>query len=144
MWQPFNSQAGIHRPLLEVTQFLHGFGYGRPGSDFSRWQGASAAADGLPEVPGPTLQSAVDEPRPKIRNVTLADFSSGISGLLPVIGTEPTRRRRGLELLAYATDQGRGNEIWTAMFRAHFGQARKLWTVDDEGITKTGRSALAG
>ncbi|MBE1484888.1 DsbA family oxidoreductase [Plantactinospora soyae] len=32
------------------------------------------------------------------------------------------------ELLAYATDQGRGNEIWTAMFRAHFGHARKLWT----------------
>jgi predicted DsbA family dithiol-disulfide isomerase len=35
------------------------------------------------------------------------------------------------ELLAYATDQGRGNEIWTAMFRAHFGQARKLWTADE-------------
>src|ERR1700754_5066434 len=35
------------------------------------------------------------------------------------------------ELLAYAADQGRGNEIWTAMFRAHFGQARKLWTVDE-------------
>ncbi|MEW2259663.1 DsbA family oxidoreductase [Streptomyces sp. NPDC047869] len=32
------------------------------------------------------------------------------------------------ELLAHATDQGRGNEAWTAMFRAHFGQARKLWT----------------
>lgn len=35
------------------------------------------------------------------------------------------------ELLAYATDQGRGNEIWTAMFRAHFGQARKLWTAEE-------------
>jgi len=35
------------------------------------------------------------------------------------------------ELLAYATDQGRGNEIWTAMFRAHFGQARKLWTTQE-------------
>ena len=35
------------------------------------------------------------------------------------------------KLLAYATDQGRGNEIWTAMFRAHFGQARRLWTVDE-------------
>ncbi|WP_433319336.1 DsbA family oxidoreductase [Micromonospora sp. CA-269861] len=35
------------------------------------------------------------------------------------------------ELLAYATDQGRGAEIWTAMFRAHFGQARKLWTADE-------------
>jgi predicted DsbA family dithiol-disulfide isomerase len=35
------------------------------------------------------------------------------------------------ELLAYATDQGRGNEVWTAMFRAHFGQARRLWTADE-------------
>jgi predicted DsbA family dithiol-disulfide isomerase len=35
------------------------------------------------------------------------------------------------ELLAYATDQGRGNEIWSAMFRAHFGQARDLWTEKD-------------
>jgi predicted DsbA family dithiol-disulfide isomerase len=32
------------------------------------------------------------------------------------------------ELLAYATDQGRGDAAWEAMFRAHFGQARKLWT----------------
>lgn len=32
------------------------------------------------------------------------------------------------ELLAYATDKGRGDEAWEAMFRAHFGQARKLWT----------------
>jgi predicted DsbA family dithiol-disulfide isomerase len=28
------------------------------------------------------------------------------------------------ELLAHAAAQGRGNEVWTAMFRAHFGQAR--------------------
>ena len=35
------------------------------------------------------------------------------------------------ELLAHATDQGRGNEVWTAMFHAHFGQARRLWTVDE-------------
>ncbi|MEV0716255.1 DsbA family protein [Asanoa sp. NPDC050611] len=33
------------------------------------------------------------------------------------------------ELLAYATDQGRGDEIWAAMFRAHFGAARRLWTL---------------
>jgi predicted DsbA family dithiol-disulfide isomerase len=32
------------------------------------------------------------------------------------------------ELLAYATDKGRGGEVWAAMFRAHFGASRKLWT----------------
>lgn len=35
------------------------------------------------------------------------------------------------ELLAHATDQGRGDEVWSAMFRAHFGQARDLWTEKD-------------
>lgn len=35
------------------------------------------------------------------------------------------------ELLAHAAAQGRGNEVWTAMFRVHFGEARKLWTVDE-------------
>jgi predicted DsbA family dithiol-disulfide isomerase len=35
------------------------------------------------------------------------------------------------ELLAYATDQGRGDEVWAAIFRAHFGTARKLWTRDE-------------
>ncbi|MFE0631879.1 DsbA family protein [Streptomyces sp. NPDC058864] len=32
------------------------------------------------------------------------------------------------ELLALATEKGRGNEVWTAVFRAHFGQGRELWT----------------
>jgi predicted DsbA family dithiol-disulfide isomerase len=35
------------------------------------------------------------------------------------------------ELLVYAATQGRGPEVRTAMFRAHFGQARKLWTMGD-------------
>ncbi|MFK0282764.1 DsbA family protein [Streptomyces sp. NPDC090499] len=35
------------------------------------------------------------------------------------------------ELLAHATAQERGNEAWTAMFRAHFGQGRKLWTASE-------------
>ncbi|MEV5778487.1 DsbA family protein [Streptomyces antimycoticus] len=32
------------------------------------------------------------------------------------------------ELLALATDKGSGTAVWTAMFRAHFGRARNLWT----------------
>jgi predicted DsbA family dithiol-disulfide isomerase len=35
------------------------------------------------------------------------------------------------ELLAYATEQGRGNEVWTAIFHAHFGEARKFWTIEE-------------
>jgi len=34
------------------------------------------------------------------------------------------------ELLAYATEQGLHAEAWKRMFRAHFGEARKLWTLD--------------
>lgn len=35
------------------------------------------------------------------------------------------------EVLAYADDIGRGDEIRQAMFRFHFGQAGNLWTVPD-------------
>ena len=35
------------------------------------------------------------------------------------------------ELLAYATEMGLHAEAWKRMFRAHFGEARKLWTVDE-------------
>ena len=51
-------------------------------------------------------------------------------GLTPYHALERTLGPTDLahELLAYAADQGRGNEIWTAMFRAHFGEARNLWT----------------
>jgi predicted DsbA family dithiol-disulfide isomerase len=54
-------------------------------------------------------------------------------GLTPYHAVERTLGPTDLahELLAYASDQGRGNEIWSAMFRAHFGQARKLWTVGE-------------
>ncbi|MFJ9755561.1 DsbA family protein [Streptomyces sp. NPDC101149] len=34
------------------------------------------------------------------------------------------------ELLAYATDQGRHHEAWTAMFNAHFRANRQLWTLE--------------
>ena len=35
------------------------------------------------------------------------------------------------ELLAYATEMGLHGEAWKRMFRVHFGEARKLWTVDE-------------
>ena len=34
------------------------------------------------------------------------------------------------ELLAYATDQGKHHEAWTAMFTAHFSTDRQLWTLE--------------
>lgn len=35
------------------------------------------------------------------------------------------------ELLAYATEKGLHAHAWKNMFRAHFGEARKLWTIDE-------------
>lgn len=35
------------------------------------------------------------------------------------------------ELLAYASDKGLHAEAWKRMFRAHFGEARKFWTIDE-------------
>ncbi|HDR8155214.1 TPA: hypothetical protein QC057_004227 [Bacillus cereus] len=84
MWQPFNSQEGMHRLLLEITQFLHGFGYAT-GSDFSRWQGSSAPENQLPAVARPPSSSAINQPRPKIRNVTVAGFSNSIIGVFSLI-----------------------------------------------------------
>ncbi|MEU1623398.1 DsbA family oxidoreductase [Streptomyces sp. NPDC005722] len=51
-------------------------------------------------------------------------------GLEPFHALERTLGPTGLvhELLALADDLGRGGEVWTAAFRAHFGQGRELWT----------------
>jgi predicted DsbA family dithiol-disulfide isomerase len=35
------------------------------------------------------------------------------------------------ELLAFATDKGKHDEAWSAMFQAHFGEGRTFWTLDD-------------
>jgi predicted DsbA family dithiol-disulfide isomerase len=61
------------------------------------------------------------------------EAAAAAEGLAPYHALERTLGPTDLahELLAYASDQGRGNEIWTAMFRAHFGQARKLWTTPE-------------
>ncbi|SEQ17168.1 hypothetical protein SAMN04487983_1003233 [Streptomyces sp. yr375] len=88
-WQPFNSQEGMHRLLLEVVHFLHRFGYGRAGStgagdDFSAWQGSSAPVGALPPLPRPSWSSPVVERPPELRNVTVAAFSGGLSGAFPL------------------------------------------------------------
>jgi len=51
-------------------------------------------------------------------------------GLQPYRALERTLGPTDLahELLAYAADKGRGAEAWTAMFRAHFGEGRRLWS----------------
>ncbi|GAA1294362.1 protein disulfide-isomerase [Planotetraspora silvatica] len=82
------------------------------------------------------------------------EAAARMEGLTPYHALERTLGPTDLahELLAYATDQGRGGEIWTAMFRAHFGQARKLWTAEEvldfaaeAGLDRDGAAeALAG
>ncbi|GAA3367095.1 DsbA family oxidoreductase [Streptomyces antimycoticus] len=61
------------------------------------------------------------------------EAAAGADGLRPYRALDRTLGPTDLahELLAYATDQGRGAEAWTAMFRAHFGQGRRLWTESD-------------
>jgi hypothetical protein len=118
MWQPFNSQEGLHRLLLEITQFLHGFGYER-GSAFSRWQGATAPEGSLPQVTMPPPFSSVSAPRPKIRNVTLAGFSSGISGLFPVIARDRLVDPAKYPPALFAADAGAFAGLW-----------REIWDLD--------------
>ncbi|MER6997502.1 hypothetical protein [Streptomyces sp. NPDC000410] len=82
-WQPFNSQEGTHRLLLEVVRFLHRFGY-RPGDDFSRWQGTSAPVDRMKPMPSPPVFRSEADPAPALRHVTVCGFSSAMMGLFPL------------------------------------------------------------
>ncbi|RST06934.1 hypothetical protein EF910_08095 [Streptomyces sp. WAC07149] len=86
-WQPFNSQEGTHRLLLEVVRFLHRFGYGGSGSgtDFSRWQGGTAPVGRLPPLPAARRSSSVSAPPPALGNVTVSGFSSAIMGIFPLL-----------------------------------------------------------
>jgi hypothetical protein len=125
MWQPFNSQEGVHRLLLEIAQFLHGFGYAA-NSAFTRWQGASAPEGGLPAMPVPPAFSSVLQTRPKIRNVTLAGFSSGISGLFPVVGTAALQDHSHYPAEFFAADAKAFEDIW-----------REIWDLDFDLNEKT-------
>ncbi|MEU9716987.1 hypothetical protein [Streptomyces sp. NPDC047976] len=86
-WQPFNSQEGTHRLLLEVVRFLHRFGYGGSGSgtDFSGWQGSSAPVGRLPALAAARRSSSVPTPPPSLGNVTVCGFSSAIMGIFPLL-----------------------------------------------------------
>jgi predicted DsbA family dithiol-disulfide isomerase len=67
-----------------------------------------------------------------IRTIRQIEESAEADGLTPYHALDRTLGPTDYahEMLAYATDQGRGNEIWSAMFRAHFGEPRALWTID--------------
>jgi predicted DsbA family dithiol-disulfide isomerase len=56
--------------------------------------------------------------------------SAEAEGLTPYRVVERTLGPTDLahELLAFATDEGCGAQTWTAMYQAHFGEGRKLWT----------------
>ncbi|GIH18546.1 DsbA family oxidoreductase [Rugosimonospora africana] len=66
------------------------------------------------------------------RTLRGTEESAAADGLAPYHALDRTLGPTDLahELLAYATDRGRGAEVWSAMFRAHFGEARKLWILD--------------
>lgn len=67
------------------------------------------------------------------RTLRSIEAAAHTEGLAPYRALDRTLGPTDLahQLLAYATELGRGNEIWSAIFRAHFGQARNLWTTDE-------------
>ncbi|MCO6010036.1 hypothetical protein NE236_34205 [Actinoallomurus purpureus] len=136
MWQPFNSQEGVHRLLLEVTQFLHCFGYER-GSTFSRWQGATAPEGNLPQVTMPPSFSSQNRPRPKIRHVTLAGFSSGISGLFPVIANAGLVSTMSYPPALFAADAGAFADLWREIWDLDFELNEKATGIQRAKLEKT-------
>jgi hypothetical protein len=119
MWQPFNSQEGVHRMLLEIVHFLHAFGYGASGADFRGWQGASAPADGLIATPAPSVLLTQDSKAPEIRSLSIAAFSSGVSGLLPVL------TNKGLVDTAKYK-----KELWSGSAKEFNDKWREIWCLD--------------
>jgi hypothetical protein len=131
VWQPFNSQEGTHRLLLEVIHFLHRFGYGNSGTDFSRWQGSTAPVGALPALPSPLRTSSVATPPPALRNVTVTGFSSAIMGIFPLF----TRREISLPDAFPRHLFGGDAEAFDAAWR-------EWWDLDlDLDATKTGVKA---
>jgi predicted DsbA family dithiol-disulfide isomerase len=64
-----------------------------------------------------------------LRPVEIAADAEGFGGYHAIDRTlGPTDLTH--ELLAYATDHGKHQEAWTAMFNAHFGTDRQLWTLE--------------
>lgn len=53
-------------------------------------------------------------------------------GLVPYVVRENRVGHTGLahQLAAWATEQGRGEELWRALYRAYFGEARSIFDVD--------------
>lgn len=75
MWQPFNSQAGLWRLFIEVTQFLEREGYAGSSFDRNRFNGAIAPTAGDPTPPAPAFGSA-NRKRLGIRDVIVSGYSS--------------------------------------------------------------------
>ncbi|WP_203886001.1 DsbA family oxidoreductase [Planotetraspora kaengkrachanensis] len=67
------------------------------------------------------------------RTLRAIETAAHAEGLTPYHALDRTLGPTDLahQLLAYATEQGRGDEAWSAIFRAHFGQARNLWTANE-------------
>ncbi|GAA4587346.1 DsbA family oxidoreductase [Planotetraspora phitsanulokensis] len=67
------------------------------------------------------------------RTLRSIEAAAHAEGLVPYLALERTLGPTDFahQLLAYATEQGRGDEAWSAIFRAHFGQARRLWTAEE-------------
>lgn len=129
-WQPFNSQAGVHRLLLEVALFLIGQGYGQTSDSIAGWNGAKCQTGA---VPAPEIQNSqfISGTSPKLRNVALAGFSSGSMGLLPIFANTQTSGGRYKAPL-FGTNLSGFDDVW-----------REIWGLDLYFGRETGLSSRA-
>jgi hypothetical protein len=116
-WTPFNTQAGIHRLLLEIALFLQNEGYGTSTDIFTKWNGATCSV-GLPSPTLPSSKMVSSPPVPKLRNITLAGYSSGSMGLVPVLTTERTTSQT-YPVALFGSDLSGWSDAW-----------REFWALD--------------
>lgn len=95
----------------------------------------------MPDHPEGTSVDFVDHIQTQ-RNVTLEQAKQMVAPLqrlavevgLPayhVIDNQLGNTTLAHEFLAWASDQGKQNEAWDMLFRAHFVEMAALWTIDD-------------
>lgn len=79
--QPFSSQAGLQRLLIEIAQFLEREGYTGTSFSFNRFNGRVAPISGAAPPPPPPTFSPSNRTRLGIRRIVVAGYSSGSAAL---------------------------------------------------------------
>jgi hypothetical protein len=144
MWQPFNSQAGMWRLLIEIVQFLEREGY--TGSMFStgRFNGVIAPTSGNAAAPPPAFIST-NRKRLGIRDLIVSAYSSGSPAMDKLLTTTAIISPEWFPPALFGADAAEFDKHWTEFWgldlflnekqtgvkRTRFEQQLRSWLTRD-------------